>query len=99
MSYCRVAPGHPLHGPYHDREYGFPIRSDAALFERLALEINQAGLSWLTMLQKRQGFRRAFDGFDPETVAAYGERKYKQLLMDPAIIRNRLNIPAVLEKS
>jgi DNA-3-methyladenine glycosylase I len=60
MSYCKVAPGHPFHGPYHDREYGFPIRKDAALLERLALEINQAGLSWLTMLKKRDGFRRAF---------------------------------------
>ena len=50
VSYCRIAPGHPLHGPYHDREYGFPIRDDDALFERLVLEINQAGLSWLTIL-------------------------------------------------
>ncbi len=65
MSYCKIAPGHPFHGPYHDREYGFPIRRESALFERLALEINQAGLSWLTMLQKREGFRRAFAGFDP----------------------------------
>ncbi|MEX1246660.1 MAG: DNA-3-methyladenine glycosylase I [Thermoanaerobaculia bacterium] len=99
MSYCRAAKGHPFHGPYHDREYGFPVRSDAALFERLALEINQAGLSWLTMLQKREGFRRAFEGFDPETVARYGERKYEQLLMDPGIIRNRLKIRAVIENA
>jgi DNA-3-methyladenine glycosylase I len=99
LSYCKAAKGHPFHGPYHDRECGFPIRSDASLLERLALEINQAGLSWLTMLQKREGFRRAFDGFDPETVAAYGERKYKQLLMDPSIIRNRLKIRAVIENA
>ena len=66
--------GTRFHGPYHDREYGFPIRSDAALLERLALEINQAGLSWLTMLQKRKGFRRAFAGFDVEKVARFGAR-------------------------
>lgn len=99
MSYCRAAKGHPFHGPYHDREYGFPVRSDAALFERLALEINQAGLSWLTMLQKREGFRRAFEGFEPEVVARYGERKYEQLLRDPGIIRNRLKIRAVIENA
>ncbi len=99
MSYCRASRGHPLHGPYHDREYGFPIRSDQALFERLALEINQAGLSWLTMLQKREGFRRAFAGFDPEAVAGFGVRKYKQLLMDSEIVRNRLKIRAVIENA
>src|SRR6185295_10848103 len=56
MSYCDVAPGHPFHGPYHDSEYGFPLRDDDALFERLVLEINQAGLSWLTILKKREAF-------------------------------------------
>jgi DNA-3-methyladenine glycosylase I len=99
MSYCRAAKGHPFHGPYHDREYGFPVRSDAALFERLALEINQAGLSWLTMLQKRDGFRRAFEGFDPETVAAFDARKVRRLLADPGIIRNRLKVRAVIENA
>ena len=64
-----AAPGHPYHGPYHDLEYGFPITDDAALFERLVLEINQAGLSWLTILRKRENFRTAFAGFDPATVA------------------------------
>ena len=68
--YCDFAPGHPLHGPYHDSEYGFPQRDEAVLFERLVLEINQAGLSWETMLKKRDGFRRAYDGFDVDTVAA-----------------------------
>ena len=63
--YCRVAPGDPLHGPYHDAEYGFPLTSDAELLERLALEINQAGLSWATILRKREAFHRAFAGFDP----------------------------------
>ena len=67
--YCDVAPGHPFHGPYHDHEYGFPLEDDAALFERLVLEINQAGLSWLTILKKKDAFRRAFDGFDIATVA------------------------------
>ncbi|MGE5414106.1 MAG: DNA-3-methyladenine glycosylase I, partial [Syntrophomonadaceae bacterium] len=62
MSYCKASQGHPFHQPYHDREYGFPIRGDAGLLERLALEINQAGLSWLTMLQKREGFRKAYAG-------------------------------------
>jgi DNA-3-methyladenine glycosylase I len=99
MTYCRAAKGHPWHGPYHDREYGFPIRSDAALLERLALEINQAGLSWLTMLMKRENFRRAFEGFDPEVVAAFGERKYRRLLADAGIIRNRLKIRAVIENA
>ncbi len=99
MTYCRAASGHPWHGPYHDREYGFPIRSDAALLERLALEINQAGLSWLTMLVKRENFRRAYDGFDPEVVAAFGERKYTQLMADAGIIRNQLKIRAVIENA
>jgi DNA-3-methyladenine glycosylase I len=97
--YCDAAPGHPFHGPYHDEEYGFPVRGDAALFERLALEINQAGLSWLTVLKKRQAFRRAFDGFDVDRVAAYGEAERARLLADPGIIRNRLKIDSVIENA
>ena len=62
-SYCDIAPGHSFHGPYHDREYGFPVRDDDRLFERLVLEINQAGLSWLTILKKRENFTAAFEGF------------------------------------
>ena len=88
-SYCDIAPGHPLHGPYHDREYGFPQRDEAVLFERLLLEINQAGLSWETILRKRDGFRQAYDGFDVDTVAAYGEKDRARLLADAGIIRNR----------
>ena len=99
MSYCRISQGHPWHGPYHDREYGFPIRSDAALLERLALEINQAGLSWLTMLVKRENFRRAFEGFDPEVVSSYGAREFRRLMQDAGIIRNRLKIRAVIENA
>jgi DNA-3-methyladenine glycosylase I len=99
MSYCRISQGHPWHGPYHDREYGFPIRSDAALLERLALEINQAGLSWLTMLVKRENFRKAFEGFDPDVVAGYGAREFRRLMKDAGIIRNRLKINAVIENA
>ena len=95
-TYCEVAPGHPHHGPYHDREYGFPIRDDDALFERLVLEINQAGLSWLTILKKREGFRHAYDDFSIAKVAAYGEADRTRLLNDPGIIRNRLKVEAAI---
>lgn len=98
-SYCDIAPGQPWHGPYHDREYGFPIRRDAGLFERLALEINQAGLSWLTVLKKRQAFRSAFEGFDSAVVARYGARQRRRLLSDAGIIRNRLKVDAVIENA
>src|SRR5690349_23749593 len=96
LTYCDVAPGHEWHGPYHDEEYGFPLRGDAELFERLVLEINQAGLSWLTILKKREAFRRAYGGFDPEAVARYGARDRRRLLADPGIIRNRLKIDAAI---
>jgi DNA-3-methyladenine glycosylase I len=99
MSYCRVAPGHPWHGPYHDREYGFPLRRDDALFERLILEINQAGLSWLTILKKREAFSDAFDGFEIARVARYGARERRRLLADAGIIRNRLKIDATIENA
>jgi DNA-3-methyladenine glycosylase I len=98
-SYCAAAPGHPLHGPYHDREYGFPARDDRVLFERLVLEINQAGLSWLTILRKRQAFCDAFAGFDIDRVANFGHREVDRLLADPAIIRNRLKIEAAIDNA
>lgn len=98
-SYCEVAPGHPYHGPYHAKEYGFPIRDDSKLFERLVLEINQAGLSWLTILKKRDNFRAAFDGFDIDRVAAYGKRDRARLLRDEGIIRNELKINAAIENA
>jgi DNA-3-methyladenine glycosylase I len=98
-SYCDIAPGHPDHGPYHDREYGFPTGNETLLFERLALEINQAGLSWLTILRKRRAFREAFDGFDVDTVAGYGARDRRRLLGDTGIIRNRLKVDAVIENA
>ena len=99
LQYCRLAPGHPFHGAYHDTEYGFPSRTDAVLFERLALEINQAGLSWLTVLKKRDAFNAAFRGFDIDTVAAFGARDVKRLLNDAGIIRNRLKVDAVIENA
>ncbi|KPJ83166.1 MAG: DNA-3-methyladenine glycosylase [Gemmatimonas sp. SG8_23] len=95
-SYCHAARGHPWHGPYHDREYGFPLEGDDALFERLLLEINQAGLSWLTILKKREGFRKAYDGFSVDAVASYGEADRARLLDDPGIIRNRLKVDAAI---
>jgi DNA-3-methyladenine glycosylase I len=95
-AYCRAAPGHPLHGPYHDREYGFPAADDAVLLERLALEINQAGLSWLTVLRKREAFRAAFAGFAVDRVAAFGDADVARLLADAGIVRNRQKIAAVI---
>ena len=98
-SYCAHAAGHPVHGPYHDTEYGFPVRDDDTLFGRLLLEINQAGLSWLTILKKREGFRRAYDEFHVDTVAAYGESDRARLLSDPGIVRNRLKVDAAIHNA
>ena len=98
-TYCDFAPGHPVHGPYHDHEYGVPTRDESALFERLILEINQAGLSWETILKKREGFRRAYDGFDVDAVAAYGDADRARLLADPGIIRNRLKVGAAIHNA
>lgn len=98
-TYCRVANGDPLHGPYHDEEYGFPIEDDDALFERLVLEINQAGLSWATILRKRAGFRDAYRGFAIDTVAAFDDAEVARLLADPGIIRNRLKVAAAIENA
>lgn len=97
--YCDIAPGHPIHGDYHDREYGFPQRDESDLFERLILEINQAGLSWETILRKREGFRRAYHGFDVDAVAAYGETDRLRLLEDAGIIRNRLKVDAAIHNA
>jgi DNA-3-methyladenine glycosylase I len=97
--YCAAAAGHPFHGPYHDEEYGFPVQEDDRLFERLVLEINQAGLSWLTILKKREGFRRAYDAFRIDQVAGYGEEDRARLLGDAAIIRNRLKVNAAIENA
>ena len=98
-SYCDVAPGHPLHGPYHDTEYGFPLTDEAALLERLSLEIFQAGLSWLIILKKRPTIAAAFGGFDVNRVAAYGENDRERLLTDAGIIRNRRKVDAIIENA
>jgi DNA-3-methyladenine glycosylase I len=98
-TYCDAAPGHEWHGPYHDREYGFPLEDDTALFERLMLEINQAGLSWLTILKKREAFRRAYSGFVPEVVAAFTAADRRRLLANPGIIRNRLKVDAAISNA
>jgi len=88
-----------VHGPYHDQEYGFPQRDERDLFERLLLEINQAGLSWETILKKREGFRSAYAGFDVDTVAGYGQDDIDRLLADPGIIRNRLKVLAAIHNA
>ena len=98
-SYCDFAAGNPIHGPYHDREYGFPIEGESLLFERLLLEINQAGLSWELMLKKRDGFRQAYGGFEVDRVVAYREPDRLRLLADPGIVRNRLKINAAIENA
>jgi DNA-3-methyladenine glycosylase I len=95
-AYCLAAPGHPLHGPYHDTEYGYPSDDEPVLFERLTLEINQAGLSWLTVLQKRAAFRAAFAGFDVDRVAAFDDADVARLLGDAGIVRNRQKVAAVI---
>lgn len=84
---------------YHDTEWGVPLHDDRALFEFLILEGAQAGLSWETILRKRDNFRSAFDRFDPQAVAAYGQGKVKALLGDPGIIRNRLKIEAAIQNA
>ncbi|MBS1910400.1 MAG: DNA-3-methyladenine glycosylase I [Bacteroidetes bacterium] len=101
-SYClavrSMAPDEP-HRSYHDTEYGFPLTDENALFERLCLEINQAGLSWITILKKKENFHRAFDGFVIDRVAAYGDPERERLLADAGIVRNRLKVNAVIENA
>lgn len=97
--YCDYAIGDPLHGPYHDAEYGFPLDDESLLFERLVLEINQAGLSWALMLKKRDGFREAFDNYDVARISRYRDAKRNKLLANADIIRNRLKIDAVIHNA
>jgi len=99
VDYCEMAKGHPVHAPYHDTEYGFPSRDEAVLFERLALEIMQAGLSWETTLKKRAALSAAFDGFKVDNVAAYGQSEVTRLLGDASIIRNRRKIDAIIHNA
>lgn len=89
----------PLLTEYYDAEWGMPVFGETELFERLSLEAFQSGLSWLTVLRKREAFRAAFDGFDPERVAAYDEADVERLLADPGIIRNRLKIAATVRNA
>lgn len=99
MSYCKFAPTNSIHQYYHAKEYGFPVNDDNVLFERLALEINQAGLSWELMLKKREGFNKAFKNFDVDKVAQFGARDIERLLKDEGIIRNRLKVLAVINNA
>jgi DNA-3-methyladenine glycosylase I len=89
----------PLYVAYHDMEWGVPVHDEQRLFELLVLEGAQAGLSWLTILRKRENYRRAFDNFDPLKVAAYGDAKIAALLSDPGIVRNRLKINAAVQNA
>ncbi len=100
-SYCTFVreSGDPLHGTYHDHAYGFPLVEDAALFGRLILEINQAGLSWTTILKKQEAFTLAYEGFEPARIAAFGEDDRARLLADPGIIRNRLKVDAAIHNA
>ncbi len=99
QAYCDSAPGDPVHASYHDTEYGFPVEDESALFERLVMEINQAGLSWATILRKRENFRAAYSGFNVDAVAAYGEADRERLLSDKGIIRNRKKVDAVIDNA
>jgi DNA-3-methyladenine glycosylase I len=89
----------PFYVPYHDEEWGVPVRDDRLQFEFLTLESAQAGLSWNTILNKREGYRRAFAGFDPEKVARFDEKKIRALLRDPGIVRNRLKVRAAVSNA
>jgi DNA-3-methyladenine glycosylase I len=96
---CEWAGSDPLYVQYHDTEWGVPVHDDRTLFEFLVLEGAQAGLSWLTVLRKRENYRKAFDGFDVRKVAAYGEDKVQELLGDPGIIRNRLKVRSAIRNA
>ncbi|MCG3180628.1 MAG: DNA-3-methyladenine glycosylase 1 [Phycisphaerae bacterium] len=93
---CSWCGDDPLYVRYHDTEWGVPVRDDRELLEHLILDGAQAGLSWITILRKREGYRRAFDGFDPARVARYDGRKIAALLRDPGIVRNRLKVRAAV---
>jgi DNA-3-methyladenine glycosylase I len=93
-SRCDWCGSDPLYVAYHDDEWGVPVHDDRTWFEFLLLEGAQAGLAWITILRKREAYRRAYDGFDPETIARYDERKVAELLADAGIVRNRLKVAA-----
>jgi DNA-3-methyladenine glycosylase I len=89
----------PLYRAYHDEEWGVPVHDDRTLFEFLVLEGAQAGLSWSTILRKRENYRKAFDNFDPKKVARYHRRKVRRLLSDPGIVRNRLKVMSAVKNA
>lgn len=93
---CDWCLSHPLYIAYHDEEWGVPEHDDRNLFEKLILDGAQAGLSWLTILKKRESYRQAFDGFDAEKMAVYDDHKIAALLADPGIVRNRLKVQAAI---
>jgi DNA-3-methyladenine glycosylase I len=93
---CGWGEADPLNLAYHDAEWGVPITDDRALFELLCLESAQAGLAWVTILRKREGYRRAFEGFDPKRLATWAEPEVERLLADPSIVRNRAKVRSVL---
>jgi len=96
---CEWCGSDPLYVTYHDEEWGVPVHDDRKLFEFLILEGAQAGLSWITILKRREGYRRAFDEFDVAKVAAYGEADAERLLADPGIIRNRAKIRSAIQNA
>ncbi|MDX1688351.1 MAG: DNA-3-methyladenine glycosylase I [Candidatus Promineifilaceae bacterium] len=96
---CKWAGDDPLYVAYHDEEWGVPVHDDRRLFEMLILEGAQAGLSWITILKKRDNYRAAFDSFDPHKVAAYGEEKIAALLDNSGIVRNRLKVRAAVRNA
>ncbi len=96
---CEWANTHPFYIDYHDKEWGAPLHDDRKLFEFTILEGFQAGLSWLTILKKRENFREAFDNFDPVKIVQYDAKKIEQLLSNPGIIRNRLKIAAAIQNA
>ena len=96
---CPWAETDPLYLPYHDEEWGVPVHDDRKLFEFLTLESAQAGLSWITVLRKRENYKKAFAGFDPYKVAAFTEKRVERLLQNPGIVRNRLKIAAAIHNA
>jgi DNA-3-methyladenine glycosylase I len=96
---CSWCGSDPLYRAYHDEQWGVPVCDERELFEMLVLEGAQAGLNWLTILRKREGYRRAFDGFDPEKVARYGAAQVARLLADPGIVRNRLKVESAVRNA
>jgi DNA-3-methyladenine glycosylase I len=99
LARCPWGNSAPEYVAYHDEEWGKPVRDDAGLYERLCLEAFQSGLSWLTILRKRDGFRRAFDGFQADKVAAYGEADFARLMADAGIVRNKAKIEAAINNA